>query len=762
MRSLVATLLVALLWPITITAQVPSLSPFDLKNLKGKEASKIIETKIKECQAMATYLADLIQKSPQGSDILSQALDLFQGVIYQLNKLKGDLSAPPGSLSITLPPIPPSPPYPLDLYKKLLNVYSSIAQQLEAANLSAKLLKEELDTLESEIKDLTAQWLALKEKSPPPPDYYLVLAQLINSQAQYVSKNLKLSHVTGKIQALSSLQTQTDKLLKKVFFHLKLGAKDLKEAQANANEKEAALEKIRAQVRRELTRLNRLAALLEVKKRRIIQKLQTPKLKPQEKKILQMEKERLEVLQEEIQLKRKKASQKERKALLDFAEASFQLQWIKCYMKVCTRKERIQNLELWKKRLTRIRNYLESTKIEFNRIQATSEIINSKLIALEQITPPPQEKEAIQSLTEAYRRMLNTINSLAQTYQENIGKCKNLILEMGYTLNLLKRRAGGLDRLYAWFTENRKAITKRVKTVLYYPIITLGETPFTLATILEFFLILTIGILVVRLLRRKAYKILTERFAMSPGSVNSLTTLIYYVLILVVFLIALSGVGVNLKQVTIIFGALGVGIGFGLQTIANNFVSGIILLTERSIEAGDIVELEDGTTGEVRRISIRSTVIRTYDGLDIIVPNSELVSGRVTTWTYQDDWRRLRIPFGVAYGTDPQKVAQIAREAALSVPSTIEDAFHPIQVWFEGFGDSSLDFVLVVWIRMHHLKSKTGLRSDYYYALYRKLTEAGIEIPFPQQDIHIRNIYPEAAEALKGIKEEKETPPEGS
>ena len=761
MRFLAATLLVLLSWSIKVMAQGPVLTPLQPENLQGKKASKIIEVKIKECQEMANYLANLLQQSPQGSDTLSQALDLFQGVIYQLIKLKGDLGAPPESLSITLPTIPPTPPYPLDLYEKLLKVYTSIAQQLEAANLSAKLLKEELDTLESEIKDLMAQWLALKKKSPPPPDYYLVLAQLINSQAQYVSKTLKLSRINNKIEALSSLQTRTDQLLNKVFSHLKLGAKDLKAAQAEADKEAAILEKVRAQVRRELTRLNRQAALLEVKKRRIIQKLQESKLTPVEKKTLQLEKEQLEILQEESQLRRKMASQKERKALLDFAEASFKLQWIKCYMKVCTRKEKIQNLELWKKRLTRVKNYLGSTRIEFNRIQATSEIINSKLIALEQMIPPPKEKRAVQDLMAAYRRILSTINSLAQTYQENMGKAKNLILEMGYTLNLLKKREGGLDRFYTWFTENRKAIAEKTKTVLYYPLITLGKTPFTLATILEFILIITIGIFIVRLLRKKAYKILTERFSLSPGSVNSLTTLIYYALVLIVFLIALANIGVDMKQVTIIFGALGVGIGFGLQTIANNFVSGIILLTERSIEAGDIVELEDGITGEVKRISIRSTVIRTYDGLDIIVPNSELVSGRVTTWTYEDDWRRLRIPFGVAYGTDPNKVAKIAKEAALSVPSTIEDAFHPIQVWFEGFGDSSLNFVLVVWIRMHKLKSRTGLKSDYYYALYKKLTEAGIEIPFPQQDIHIRSVYPQVVENLERLKG-KGPPPEGS
>jgi len=281
----------------------------------------------------------------------------------------------------------------------------------------------------------------------------------------------------------------------------------------------------------------------------------------------------------------------------------------------------------------------------------------------------------------------------------------------------------------------------------------MGQTPFTLSVIIKFFLILIVGMLAVRLLRRKANKIMEERFALSIGTVNSLTTLIYYALVLVVFMAALSAVGIDMKQVTLVLGALGVGIGFGLQTIANNFVSGIILLTERAIQAGDIVELEDHIIGEVKRISIRSTLIRTYDGMDIIVPNSELVSGKVTTWTYGDDWRRLKIPFGVAYSSDPIEVKRIAREAAQGVAHTIEDDQHPIQVWFEGFGDSSLNFSLIAWVRMHRLTIKTGLISDYYYTLYKKFTKAGIEIPFPQQDIYIRSLYPQVTEELKKIKE---------
>ena len=744
-----------LVLPLVAGASPPNTVPFNLKEAKKGIDSKEVEEKLKDCQKIVAYLNSLAQNEPHQKENLSQAADLFQGAIYQLTKLKVDLSAPTEGISISIPEITTSPPYPLKLYMDLLSEYSTIAQQLESANLKTQLLQDELDSLEEEINDLTPQWVSLKQKIPD-VSYYLVLAQLINSQAQYLYGLLKLSLTQKRIEQLSQLQTKVETLLKKVFLHLKIEKKDLDTAQASYQKTKALLEKIRDQVRNELTRLNRKMALLEVRKTRVIEKLNAANTPPTKKNVLKIGKTRLEVMQEEAQISRKIISQKERSALLDYTGASFRLQWLKCYVGTCTTQEKVKNIGLWKDRISKLDSYLTSVKAAINRLQTTSEIVNTKLITLEQSSLSREEAQKALLLKKAYRSLLQSITSLLQLYQENLGKGKDMRLKMECTLNLFRKRAGGMERLYTWFTENRKTISKKLNAVLNYPIWTIGQTPFTLASILRFLMVLVVGIILVRLIRHRTYRILTERMALSPGPVNSLTTLVYYVMILLVFLIALSEVGVDMKQVTIIFGALGVGIGFGLQTIANNFVSGIILLTERSIQAEDIVELEDGTLGEVRKISIRSTVIRTYDGLDIIVPNSDLVSGKVTTWTYEDDWRRLKIPFGVAYGSDPQQVEEVAKKAARSVGSTVEDPHHPVQVWFEGLGDSSLNFTLLVWIRMHQIKSKTGLKSDYYFALYQSLNEAGIEIPFSQQDIHIRSIYPEAIESVKRLKETSE------
>ncbi len=275
------------------------------------------------------------------------------------------------------------------------------------------------------------------------------------------------------------------------------------------------------------------------------------------------------------------------------------------------------------------------------------------------------------------------------------------------------------------------------KKILFYPLFSIGQSPVSLATFFKIGILLFICVYLLKKIRTKTVKILIKNFNISSGVVNSLTTLGYYTFLVIIFLIILSTAGINLSQLTIILSALGVGIGFGLQSIVNNFVSGIILLLERTIKVGDFVELEDGVIGEIKEITMRTTVIKTFDGNDIIVPNSELISNRVNTWTYLDKFRRIHVPFGVSYDSDPEIVKKAAIEAAREVKFTIEDEEHPIVVVFKEFGDSSINFVLLVWCEMSKAIGDLGI-SEYYFALFRKFKEYNIEIPFPQLDIHIK------------------------
>jgi potassium-dependent mechanosensitive channel len=208
-------------------------------------------------------------------------------------------------------------------------------------------------------------------------------------------------------------------------------------------------------------------------------------------------------------------------------------------------------------------------------------------------------------------------------------------------------------------------------------------------------------------------------------------------------LVALSSIGIDITALAVFTGAVGVGVGFGLQAVISNFVAGIILLLERSLKIGDFIELSSGARGEVREINIRNTVVTTNDNIDIIVPNSEFVNGTVTNWTFRDAHRRLRIPFGVAYGTDKELVRKAGLEAAASVEHTLtgQPRWEP-QVWLVGFGDNSLNFELVVWLTPTAVKRPAAVNAAYCWTLETTLRRHGIEIPFPQRDLHIHTGAP--------------------
>jgi potassium efflux system protein len=202
--------------------------------------------------------------------------------------------------------------------------------------------------------------------------------------------------------------------------------------------------------------------------------------------------------------------------------------------------------------------------------------------------------------------------------------------------------------------------------------------------------------------------------------------------LLVGFLLALGALGLDFTRITILAGAIGVGVGFGLQNVVNNFVSGLILLFERPIQVGDSVQMGQ-LLGEVRRIGIRSSTVRTFDGAEVIVPNASLVSDQVTNWTLSDRMRRIDLAVGVAYGSDPQEVVARLREAARASAGVLSEPAP--QVLFVGFGDSSLDFQVRVWTARYEEWLQT--RSELGIAILTALHDAGITIPFPQRDLHL-------------------------
>jgi small-conductance mechanosensitive channel len=234
-------------------------------------------------------------------------------------------------------------------------------------------------------------------------------------------------------------------------------------------------------------------------------------------------------------------------------------------------------------------------------------------------------------------------------------------------------------------------------------------------------------------------RFLFNRFLVKSGLDRSLQYAIAQIvsnLVLVIgIFIVLENTGIHLGALTVFAGAVGVGVGFGLQNIASNFISGLVILAERPITIGDRVEVA-GIVGQVQQIRARSTVILTNDNIAMIVPNTKFIDSPVTNWTYADPRVRFRVPIGVAYGSDVKKVSEALIAAGASNPHVLE---HPApSVFLKEFGESSIDFELVVWSsEMSHRPSR--FKSDLNFAIEEKLREAGIEIPFPQRDVHIRS-----------------------
>lgn len=219
----------------------------------------------------------------------------------------------------------------------------------------------------------------------------------------------------------------------------------------------------------------------------------------------------------------------------------------------------------------------------------------------------------------------------------------------------------------------------------------------------------------------------------------TLARVLRYIILVTGVMWGLSVAGVDLTSLALFGGAIGVGIGLGLQSLVSNFISGIILMLERSLKIGDFVDLQSGVRGTVVEITMRYTRVSTNDHVDVLVPNSEFVNGRVTNWTLEEYSRRFRIPFGVAYGSDKALVTEAALAAARRVRGVIEDDRRRSEVWMTAFGESSLDFELLIWVGPEAIRSPGRTEAAALWALDDELRARNIEVPFPQRDLHFRS-----------------------
>jgi len=274
-----------------------------------------------------------------------------------------------------------------------------------------------------------------------------------------------------------------------------------------------------------------------------------------------------------------------------------------------------------------------------------------------------------------------------------------------------------------------------VRSILEYPFLRIGKEELTLEKVGLLILSIVFLFWIVGVFKRLLVDRALARTHMDLHSRKATGTILGYVLLLVGFMIILQTFGIDLTTLNVLAGAIGVGVGLGLQEVANNFISGLIILFERPVKVGDRILVGD-VEGRVSEIRARSTTVITNDNIAIIVPNSKFVTENVINWSYTDPKIRFRIPVGVAYGTDPHRVETALLEAAAEVEESLHDP-EP-SVAFTSFGDSSLNFELRAWTTTL-LQTKSIFVSKLNFAIHRKLEEHGISVPFPQRDLHLKD-----------------------
>ena len=348
-------------------------------------------------------------------------------------------------------------------------------------------------------------------------------------------------------------------------------------------------------------------------------------------------------------------------------------------------------------------------------------------------------EELLPLLKEKKSTYFDLNNELQLFIKENQANYESLSELFKY---LSRERLGVTKTTFADTKQSFIDIIKFSWTEINNPIIPIGDGISILA-ITKFFLIFIIGFSIATFYKKRISNAKSHYLRnTSIATRTMLANLGYYFLVAMTFVFGLKSVGIDLSSLTILVGALSVGIGFGLQNIVSNFISGIILIFEKSIQVGNIIEIGSGLRGKVNQINMRSSVITTFDNIDIIIPNATLIQNNVINLTFSDDVRRLHVPFGIAYGSNIEEVIKIIlssleKSDLIYIKTNLEKL---PKVRMTLMGASSIDFELLVWISENPNENGIGssTMSDFLIFIYKTLQANSIEMPFPQMDVHIK------------------------
>ena len=629
-----------------------------------------------------------------------QAEELIQRINVNFANLDKLSKAPP----IQIPPTTPSASeYPIDEAVDL-------ARKIQAENLAIKSLKDEradrlsqISTIQDELDRLAKSYFS---KSQPSEEKFIQGLKLINYHVSQLGLKEDLKRIDTGIKGYEA--------------YVKRLTNELDVAEKNLVATPEDLARVKDAQRNALAEWQSALSLMHQQEAEMISKsadFDTDSASP-ESRLLQQK--QIEAVLQEMIAHEDYISLQIKGALLELLLEP----------KAVNLNELSEKAEIWSQTLGDLSQRLSKQMISTQReIQRTGQLLS---------LATPDEPEFSKT-----RLNQQEIIDLAQKNLLSLQKLKSEIQDSKFILSRLENRLtkeiGGSRRAGQITVQYLKMVWTTLGEWIDTPFFHIGTRPVHLSALLKFIAILMITFWGSSKLVNGINQWAVTKKRIEKSLLYRISRLIYYLMLTIGFIIALTSLGFDFSSFLIIAGALGVGLGFGLQTIFNNFTSGLILLFESQIKVGDFVEIVSGVRGEVKEINVRSTIITMPDGLDVIVPNSEMVTTRVVNWTLNHPYRRLRVPFSVAYGSDYDLVKKVIEEGASKLNLTlVKPGFSDPDVMMKEFADSGVNFELFVWVNEKYAKRPFKAMSDYLWMIERVLRENEIEIPFNQLDIHIK------------------------
>jgi len=383
--------------------------------------------------------------------------------------------------------------------------------------------------------------------------------------------------------------------------------------------------------------------------------------------------------------------------------------------------ENIKNKEYLTKEISKYEDLIQKVSIE--KIDLLNKTIFSNLM---------------QNKHKEYLKIQEQVDSLVVSLK---GEIKDTYLEQNNMIKDIAKKILGNTKIFIGSSLTQSVnYFQEFKNLFTSTLFVFNEQAISLLSIIRALFLITLGFVLGSLYKKWITKISLKWPNMSQMSLKLTSNVGFYLIVFITIMISMSSLGIDMSSISLIAGALSIGIGFGLQTVVSNFISGIILMFERTIRIGDIVEINDLLKGTVTDIRIRSTTIKTFDNIDIIIPNSSFIQNNVINWTLDDPTRRLHISFGVAYGTKVEKIKEVILEE-LKQSNLIyvkNDENKKPDIRFENMNTSSIDFELLVWVKANDKINANSIKSDFLTLIYNCLYKHQIEIPFPQLDLHVK------------------------